>query len=60
MVKVKVLGKTHCGIIRIVNFSGLQHGEISVQILEKYVTELERHAIITVEKDRVRIRVSGN
>jgi predicted nuclease of predicted toxin-antitoxin system len=51
-------GKPHCGIIRIVNFSALQHGQISLNILHKYVTELEHHAIITVERDRVRIRVA--
>lgn len=51
-------GKPHRGIIRIVNFSALQHGQISLQVLEKYVVELEHCAIITVEKDRVRIRVA--
>lgn len=52
-------GKSHRGIIRIVNFSAIQHGQVSIQILEKYFKELEHHAIITVEKDRVRIRVTG-
>ena len=51
-------GKPHHGIIRIVNFSALQHGRISLDILKKYVKELEHHAIITVERDRVRIRVA--
>lgn len=51
-------GKPHRGIIRIVNFSALQHGQISLDILDKFVTELEKHAIITVERDRVRIRVA--
>ncbi|MEQ8414305.1 MAG: DUF5615 family PIN-like protein [Imperialibacter sp.] len=50
-------GKPHRGIIRIVNFSALQHGQVSIKILDKYKSELEQQAIITVEKDRVRIRV---
>ena len=51
-------GKPHRGIIRIVNFSAIQHGQISLQVLDKYVAELEHYAITTVEKDRVRIRVA--
>jgi predicted nuclease of predicted toxin-antitoxin system len=42
----------------VVNFSALQHGQISRDILDKYFEELEHHAIITVERDRVRIRVA--
>jgi len=50
-------GKLHRGIIRIVNFSALQHGRVSLEVLQKYRTELEHHAIITVERDRIRIRL---
>ncbi len=49
-------GEQHCGIIRIVAFSALEHGAISIQILEKYKTELSQNAIITVELTRVRVR----
>lgn len=53
-------GKPHHGIIRIVNFSALQHGQIALEILRKYVRELAHYAIITVERDRVRIRLAEN
>lgn len=50
-------GKLHQGIIRIVVFSAVKQGQVSIQMLETYTRELEKRAIITVEKDRVRIRV---
>jgi hypothetical protein len=43
--------------MKIVNHSAVQHGEVSVRILEKYREELIHHAIITVERTRVRIRI---
>jgi predicted nuclease of predicted toxin-antitoxin system len=51
-------GKPHYGIIRIVNFSAIKHGEVSIKLLEAYKAELERNAILTVEKNRVRIRLA--
>ncbi|HLF35152.1 MAG TPA: DUF5615 family PIN-like protein [Cyclobacteriaceae bacterium] len=51
-------GKPHRGIIRIVDFSALHHGQISLSILDKYASELDHHAVITAERDRVRIRVA--
>jgi predicted nuclease of predicted toxin-antitoxin system len=51
--------KPHSGIIRLVGHSALRQGPVSVKILQKYEHELQKNAILTVEKSRVRIR-SGN
>jgi predicted nuclease of predicted toxin-antitoxin system len=51
-------GEMHRGIIRIVNFSAVQHGQISLEILKRYETELEKNAMITAETGRVRIRIA--
>lgn len=51
-------GVSHCGIIRLVGFSALEHGLRSVQILDRYEAELLQFAIITVDPTRVRIRSS--
>lgn len=50
--------KPHCGIIRLVGHSALQQGPISVKVLNKYKEELQKGAIITVERTRVRVRLS--
>jgi predicted nuclease of predicted toxin-antitoxin system len=50
-------GVAHFGIIRLVNFSALQHGSISVQILTKYQPELLLKALITVDQNKVRVRL---
>lgn len=46
----------HSGIIRLVGFSARKQGTYCLQILEKYQTELEKGAILTVDMHRVRIR----
>jgi len=48
--------KPHSGIIRLVGYSALHHGPVSVKVLHKYGHELKNGAIVTVEKNRVRIR----
>ncbi len=48
---------SHYGIIRLVSFSALQHGAISVSVLKNYQTGIEKKAIITVDKNKVRIRL---
>lgn len=49
-------GKPHRGIIRMAGFSAVKQGQVSVQVPGNYNAELEKSAIITVEKDRVRIQ----
>ena len=48
----------HSGIIRLVNFSLQQQAAVCQNILSEYQDELLNNAIITVERDRVRIRTT--
>lgn len=52
--------KPHSGIIRLVGYSALRQGPICVKVLEKYGDDLQKNAIVTVEKSRVRIRSEGS
>jgi predicted nuclease of predicted toxin-antitoxin system len=47
----------HCGIIRLVNISAIRQTKISAYVLEKYTKELQGKAIITVDSERVRIKL---
>ncbi|MFZ5911561.1 MAG: DUF5615 family PIN-like protein [Chloroflexota bacterium] len=51
-----VHGLPHAGIVRLVNLSTRQQGEICLQVLSRYENSLEKGALITAEWDRVRIR----
>ncbi len=51
-----VHGHPHCGIIRLVNLSIQHQASVSRFIFSHYRKEIEPGAILTVEKDRVRIR----
>ena len=51
-----VFGLPHSGIVRLVNLSAHQQGQVCADILTRYQTNLENGALITVDKDRVRIR----
>ncbi len=51
-------GIPHSGIIRLVGFSAVDHGKVSVQVLEKFNPDLLQSAIITVDPTRIRIRNS--
>ena len=52
-----VRGRSHAGIVRLVNLSGRQQGAACVEVLRRYEAELARQAILTVEPGRIRIRV---
>jgi predicted nuclease of predicted toxin-antitoxin system len=52
------LGSTHCGIMRIVNFSASQQAEACLSVLSAHGDELMSGAIVTAELGRVRIRSS--
>lgn len=45
------------GIIRLVNFSATQHGSVSIRILNLYKQEVIQKAIITVDNNKVRVRL---
>jgi predicted nuclease of predicted toxin-antitoxin system len=54
---VIVRGQPHSGIERLVNLSAKQQGIYCLRLLEKYSDELNAGALVTVERDRVRVRV---
>lgn len=47
----------HHGIIRLVAFRSLLQGEVSLSVLRNYRADLERKAIITIDKNKVRVRL---
>ncbi|RJP71415.1 MAG: toxin-antitoxin system, toxin component, PIN family protein [Ignavibacteriales bacterium] len=47
----------HCGIIRLVNISARNQSGYSDFVLQKYSSDLEKGAIITVSSDKIRVRV---
>jgi predicted nuclease of predicted toxin-antitoxin system len=51
-----VRGAPHCGIIRLVDVSARQQGQLCAALLQKYARELESGAIITGDDRRVRVR----
>jgi predicted nuclease of predicted toxin-antitoxin system len=55
-----VHGQSHSGIVRLVNLSARQQGVYCLRVLEKYGDELSEGSIITVERDRVRVRSAGD
>lgn len=51
-----LFGQPHSGIIRLVNLSTQEQGEICVKVLARYESNLRHGALITAERDRVRVR----
>jgi predicted nuclease of predicted toxin-antitoxin system len=51
-----VFGQPHSGIVRLVNMSTKQQREVCVEVLQRYESNLSSGALITVERDRVRVR----
>ena len=51
-----LFGQPHSGIIRLVNLSSKEQGEICAKVLARYETSLNNSALITAERDRVRVR----
>ena len=49
----------HSGIVRVVDHSVVELGEVSKRMLEKYKNELLQGAIITVDKKKIRVRMNG-
>jgi predicted nuclease of predicted toxin-antitoxin system len=54
-----VKGAPHAGIIRLVGIRAREQGPTAVQVLETHAEDLKRQAILTVEPDRVRVRLPG-
>jgi predicted nuclease of predicted toxin-antitoxin system len=51
-----VYRQPHHGILRLVGFSGRQHGRISLDVIEHHGAELAAGALIVAEPGRLRIR----
>jgi len=51
-----VHGRRHRGIVRLVNISAQQQASFCLQALDRYATELDASAIVTVDAQRMRIR----
>jgi predicted nuclease of predicted toxin-antitoxin system len=51
-------GAKHCGIIRLVGFSATEQAGVILQLVNEYVAELEKFAIVTADPQRVRIRLA--
>ena len=49
----------HRGIIRVVDFSAQDQGPVCVQLLRKYAKELHQGALITANRNRVRVRLES-
>ena len=51
-----LLGASHCGILRLVNFRSAEQGPVCLEVLVTHGADLQSGAIITAEPGRVRIR----
>lgn len=52
-----VKGAAHAGIVRLVGVRAREQGSVAAQVLAVHASDLEKRAILTVEPDRVRIRL---
>jgi len=52
-----VRGAPHAGIVRLVGIRAREQGPVAIRVLVVHEFDLERCAILTVEPDRVRIRM---
>jgi len=53
-----VRGKPHCGIVRLVEIPSRQQAKYCLLVFQLYSAELQQEAILTVYRNRVRIRLS--
>jgi predicted nuclease of predicted toxin-antitoxin system len=54
-----VKGAPHAGIVRLVGIRARDQGPAAVQVLAAHAEDLRGRAILTVEPDRVRVRLPG-
>ena len=47
---------SHCGILRLVNFSAREQARVCLRVLALYGDELQSGAIVTAEPGRLRVR----
>ncbi|MBI4654196.1 MAG: toxin-antitoxin system, toxin component, PIN family protein, partial [Nitrospirae bacterium] len=53
---VFVFGKPHSTIIRLVDIPAKEQGKFLLRLIETHKNDIEKKALITVEKFRVRVR----
>jgi predicted nuclease of predicted toxin-antitoxin system len=51
-----IKGLSHCGIVRLVDFSARQQARVCLHVLSRYERELNEGAMLTVEAGRIRLR----
>ncbi len=51
-----VFGQAHSGIVRLVNLSTKEQGNVCMEVLARYESNLLNGALITAERSRVRVR----
>lgn len=51
-------GRPHRGIVRLVNLATAEQVRLSALVLDTHAADLLRHAIITVERGRLRVRLA--
>ncbi|MFZ5923226.1 MAG: DUF5615 family PIN-like protein [Chloroflexota bacterium] len=51
-----VFGLPHAGIVRLANLSAREQGRVCLKVLGRYEQNLVKGALVTVNRDRVRIR----
>jgi len=54
-----VFREPHAGIIRLVGIAAREQARYVHYVIKRYEAELEQGAIVTIDSDRLRIRLSG-
>lgn len=49
--------QAHCGLIRLIDIPARLQGPVCVELLKSYAEDLESGAILTVDLDKVRVRL---
>jgi len=56
---IYVFKKPHPAIIRLVNIRAKEQGKLLLKVINTYQNEINQKALITVDRLRVRVRLSG-
>jgi len=51
-------GAAHAGIVRLVDFRYLEQAPVCARVMAEHESDLARGAIVTVERSRVRVRLT--
>ena len=56
---VFVFNRPHPAIIRLVDIPAQNQGDMLLKVIETHASEIEKNALITVDRARVRVRTAG-